>query len=113
VLSGTTAISILMCNDTMYVSNVGDSRAIIVSEEKCDLNKNETKYVAKPLSTDQTPYRKDERERLLTHSLTHSLTYSLTHSFIHSLIHSLTHSLLLTHLLTHLFTHLRTYLFSG
>ncbi len=65
MLSGTTAISILMCNDTMYVSNVGDSRAIIVSEEKCDLNKNETKYVAKPLSTDQTPYRKDERERFL------------------------------------------------
>ena len=87
-----------MCNDTMYVSNVGDSRAIIVSEEKCDLNKNETKYVAKPLSTDQTPYRKDERERLLTHSLTHSFIHSLTHSFIHSLIHSLTHSL------THFFT---------
>ena len=63
VLSGTTAISILMHRDTMYVSNVGDSRAIVVTEEKCDLDRNETKYVAKPLSMDQTPYRKDERER--------------------------------------------------
>ena len=76
-----------MCNDTMYVSNVGDSRAIIVSEEKCDLNKNETKYVAKPLSTDQTPYRKDERERFLY--LTYSLTYSLTHVLTYSQVEAI------------------------
>ena len=76
-----------MCNDTMYVSNVGDSRAIIVSEEKCDLNKNETKYVAKPLSTDQTPYRKDERERFLsvTYSLIYPLTYVLTYSQVEAI----------------------------
>jgi serine/threonine protein phosphatase PrpC len=39
------------------VSNVGDSRAIVVKEEGGQL-------VAKPLSTDQTPYRRDERARV-------------------------------------------------
>jgi serine/threonine protein phosphatase PrpC len=41
----------------MYISNVGDSRAIIVSME-------DGKLKAHPLSSDQTPYRKDERERV-------------------------------------------------
>lgn len=40
----------------MFISNVGDSRAIVVSDE-------DGKFVAKALSNDQTPYRKDERER--------------------------------------------------
>jgi hypothetical protein len=57
-LSGTTAISILFRGKVMYISNVGDSRAIIVS--KTDDNR----LIAKPLSSDQTPYRKDERERI-------------------------------------------------
>lgn len=39
------------------MSNVGDSRAIIVSETA------DGRMIAKPLSHDQTPYRKDERER--------------------------------------------------
>lgn len=56
-LSGTTAISILLRGRLMYISNVGDSRAIIVSAVNGRL-------VAKPLSMDQTPYRKDERVRL-------------------------------------------------
>lgn len=41
----------------MYVCNVGDSRAIIVSTAP------DGRLVAKPMSSDQTPYRKDERER--------------------------------------------------
>ena len=57
-LSGTTGISILLNGDTLYVANVGDSRAIIASE-----GPNE-KLVYSPLSSDQTPFRKDERERL-------------------------------------------------
>jgi CRP-like cAMP-binding protein/serine/threonine protein phosphatase PrpC len=56
-LSGTTSISVLFRERTLYISNVGDSRAIIVSRTDDD------RLVAKPLSSDQTPYRKDERER--------------------------------------------------
>jgi hypothetical protein len=57
-LSGTTSISILFRGKAMYISNVGDSRAIIVSKTE------DGKLVARPLSSDQTPYRKDERERV-------------------------------------------------
>eukprot|EP00602_Paraphysomonas_sp_CaronLab_P009421 CAMPEP_0185029392 /NCGR_PEP_ID=MMETSP1103-20130426/15671_1 /TAXON_ID=36769 /ORGANISM="Paraphysomonas bandaiensis, Strain Caron Lab Isolate" /LENGTH=986 /DNA_ID=CAMNT_0027564111 /DNA_START=302 /DNA_END=3262 /DNA_ORIENTATION=+ len=56
-LSGTTSISVLFLGSKMLVSNVGDSRCIIVSSE-------DGKLKAKPLSSDQTPYRKDERERV-------------------------------------------------
>jgi serine/threonine protein phosphatase PrpC len=57
VLSGTTGITILVRGDKLFVANVGDSRAIIASEVN-----NTLKYTA--LSSDQTPYRKDERERI-------------------------------------------------
>lgn len=56
-LSGTTGITILQKGNKLYVANVGDSRAIIASEVDGKL-----KY--SPLSQDQTPYRKDERDRL-------------------------------------------------
>lgn len=56
-LSGTTAVTILQKGEKLLVANVGDSRAIIASEVDGKL-----KY--SPLSIDQTPYRKDERERL-------------------------------------------------
>lgn len=55
--SGTTAISVLMTEDRKYyISNVGDSRAMLISSVGETL-------VGKALSNDQTPYRKDERER--------------------------------------------------
>ena len=57
-LSGTTSISIFFDGKKMFVSNVGDSRAIIASIQS------DGRLVAKPLSSDQTPYRKDERERV-------------------------------------------------
>lgn len=57
-LSGTTGITILLHGDTLYVGNVGDSRAIIATE-----GVNEKLFYS-PLSSDQTPFRKDERERL-------------------------------------------------
>jgi serine/threonine protein phosphatase PrpC len=57
-LSGTTAISCLIDGDMMYVSNVGDSRAILISSDE------NGKCTVSPLSNDQTPYRKDERERI-------------------------------------------------
>jgi serine/threonine protein phosphatase PrpC/CRP-like cAMP-binding protein len=56
-LSGTTAVGILFDGRDMYVANVGDSRAIVCQEH-------EGRLQAKPLSCDQTPYRKDERERV-------------------------------------------------
>jgi serine/threonine protein phosphatase PrpC len=57
-LSGTTAISVLMRGRTMYVNNVGDSRAIMISVLE------DGSALPQPLSSDQTPYRKDERERV-------------------------------------------------
>lgn len=56
-LSGTTAITVLVHGDILYVANVGDSRAIMASSVG-----NKVQY--SPLSNDQTPFRKDERERL-------------------------------------------------
>ena len=79
-LSGTTAITLLFFGDTMYVANVGDSRAIVaqrVDDEEAaaaaaagataaaavDSNGNNgaqggPRLKAVPLSDDQTPYRK-------------------------------------------------------
>ena len=57
-LSGTTAITVLLHKDKLYVANVGDSRAIIA----CDVGDNNLRY--SPLSHDQTPFRKDERDRI-------------------------------------------------
>jgi len=58
LLSGTTAITILQKGDKLLVANVGDSRAIIACLD------DRGQLVYQPLSSDQTPYRKDERERL-------------------------------------------------
>ena len=57
-LSGTTGITIIVKGDVLYVANVGDSRAIIGSTNK------DGNLLASCLSNDQTPFRKDERERL-------------------------------------------------
>jgi serine/threonine protein phosphatase PrpC len=56
-LSGTTAVMSIIMGNTVWVANVGDSRCIIVKEENGNL-------VPKALSTDQTPYRRDERARV-------------------------------------------------
>lgn len=42
----------------MFISNVGDSRAIVISQTP------DRRLIAKPLSSDQTPYRRDERDRV-------------------------------------------------
>ncbi|KAE9038949.1 Protein phosphatase 2C and cyclic nucleotide-binding/kinase domain-containing protein [Phytophthora rubi] len=64
-MSGTTSISVLFCGNEVHVSNVGDSRAIIAQENlKASTREGEANLVAKPLSIDQTPFRKDERVRV-------------------------------------------------
>lgn len=81
-LSGTTAITAGFHMGRLTVSNVGDSRAVLghrMSSNRRGLNDDEEekteigmevspangrgRLVAVPLSSDQTPYRKDERER--------------------------------------------------
>jgi serine/threonine protein phosphatase PrpC len=67
-----------MVGRTLYVSNVGDSRAIILSKSALLSTENmqagaditaklgeKKRLLATPLSSDQTPYRKDERERVM------------------------------------------------
>ncbi|XP_050219946.1 probable protein phosphatase 2C 35 [Mercurialis annua] len=56
-MSGTTAITVVVIGDKIYVANVGDSRAVIGI-------KNGNSIIAEDLSSDQTPFRKDEYERV-------------------------------------------------
>jgi serine/threonine protein phosphatase PrpC len=56
-LSGTTGIVVIIYGDLLICANVGDSRAITATEVDSHL-----KFGA--LSNDQTPFRKDERERV-------------------------------------------------
>lgn len=65
-MSGTTAISVLFCGNEIHITNVGDSRAIVAQEDlKAPASEDGTEnLIAKPLSIDQTPFRKDERERV-------------------------------------------------
>lgn len=56
-MSGTTAITALVVGDKLFVANAGDSRAVIALKDG-------NKIVAQDLSCDQTPFRKDEYERV-------------------------------------------------
>jgi len=56
--SGSTAIVCFIQGDTLYACNVGDSRAVLAVEE-------DKKFIAVPLSSDQTPQRDDEKKRIL------------------------------------------------
>ena len=56
-MSGTTAITVLVRGRTLYVANVGDSRAVVAERRGSNL-------VAVDLSTDQTPFREDECARV-------------------------------------------------
>ncbi|PIA44729.1 hypothetical protein AQUCO_01700374v1 [Aquilegia coerulea] len=56
-MSGTTAVSVLVCGNTLFIGNVGDSRAVLAV-------KSGDQVVAEDLSYDQTPFRQDEYERV-------------------------------------------------
>ena len=60
-LSGTTSISVIFHGKKMTICNVGDSRAIVGQKTG---GRPDDPLRAMPLSRDQTPYRKDERQRV-------------------------------------------------
>eukprot|EP00937_MAST-01D_sp_MAST-1D-sp2_P000194 g194.t1 len=61
-MSGATAVVVVVRHGVLEIANVGDTRAILAEEETAA--DGTTKLVAKPLSTDQTAYREDERARV-------------------------------------------------
>lgn len=67
-MSGTTSISVLIHGNEIHIANVGDSRAIIAQENlKATGPYEDMSLVAKPLSIDQTPFRKVSFHRFHRH----------------------------------------------
>uniref|UniRef100_A0A5B6YSP9 protein-serine/threonine phosphatase n=1 Tax=Davidia involucrata TaxID=16924 RepID=A0A5B6YSP9_DAVIN len=56
-MSGTTAITVLVVGDKLYIANAGDSRAVIAVKDG-------NRIVAENLSCDHNPFRRDEYERV-------------------------------------------------
>jgi len=56
---GTTAVMVVGINDTLYIANLGDSKAVL-----CRYKESEGKHVAIPLTTDHNPSVYDERMRI-------------------------------------------------
>ena len=63
VMSGTTAICAFFHGTHLTIANVGDSRAVVGSEHRAE-PRDPLHVKASLLSMDQTPFRKDERERI-------------------------------------------------
>lgn len=65
-MSGTTSISVLFHGNEIHIANVGDSRAIIAQDNlKATGPYEDISLVAKPLSIDQTPFRKVGRDEVV------------------------------------------------
>lgn len=64
--SGTTSITVFFRGDLneITVSNVGDSRAVMGSEQGRGEGGDDKKLTVSALSRDQVPFRRDERERI-------------------------------------------------
>lgn len=69
-LSGTTACIAFMRGKEFYFANVGDSRAVIAVQKDSNTAAREddggsmSNYIAQELTSDQTPFREDERKRV-------------------------------------------------
>jgi len=63
IYSGTTAVVVLLCKDILYISNVGDSRAVL-GERKKESESRSNKYTHINLSTDHKPDNPSERQRI-------------------------------------------------
>lgn len=67
-LSGSTAVSAIFHQKLLTVCNTGDSRAVLASINpkvmSVEANLHDCDLVAVPLTRDQTPYRKDELDRV-------------------------------------------------
>ena len=74
-LSGTTACMALLQDNMLYVANVGDSRAVLAQRKPVQTSESEpdspesapeniSNLLAVELTTDQTPFREDECERV-------------------------------------------------
>lgn len=61
--SGTTAITAFFHGNRLTVANIGDSRAVL-GKKNYGAHRTGQAVVAYAISTDQTPYRNDERERV-------------------------------------------------
>lgn len=64
LFSGTTAVSVGFHQDYVLVCNLGDSRVILGHSEVANESTSKTTHKAMNLSIDQTPFRKDERDRV-------------------------------------------------
>lgn len=56
---GTTAVSVLVVNNTLYIGNLGDSKAIL-----CRFNASTNTHLAIPLTVDHSPTLYEERMRI-------------------------------------------------
>lgn len=56
---GTTAVMVVGVNDTLYIANLGDSKAVL-----CRYKESEGKHVAIPLTVDHSPNVYEERMRI-------------------------------------------------
>lgn len=56
---GTTAVSVLAVNNTLYIGNLGDSKAVL-----CRFNESTKNHVAIPLTVDHNPTLYEERMRI-------------------------------------------------
>eukprot|EP00850_Spirogloea_muscicola_P014932 SM000110S18939 [mRNA] locus=s110:417927:422371:- [translate_table: standard] len=63
-MSGTTGIAVLLRGRQLYAANVGDSRAVLAERQGGAAPDDPPKLVAVNLSSDQTPFRADECDRV-------------------------------------------------